>query len=94
MKSLSLVLEHPKKTLFFIGLATCFFCLSIVDLKYDFTIEQLFAKNKEETKAYFDFQKEFSREDNVILLAHKIPKNLNNICKQRLLNVQKRFVHL
>ena len=78
MNLLSLVLEHPKKTLFFICLATCFFCLSIVDLKYDFTIEQLFAKNKEETKAYFDFQKEFSREDNVILLVHKIPKNLND----------------
>ena len=78
MKFLSLVLEHPKKTLFFIGLATCFFCLSIVDLKYDFTIEQLFAKNKEETRAYFDFQKEFSREDNVILLVHKIPKSLSN----------------
>ena len=78
MKFLSLVLEYPKKTLFIISLATCFFCTAIVDLKYDFTIEQLFAKNKLETKVYFDFQKEFSREDNVILLVHKIPKRLNN----------------
>ena len=78
MKFLSFVLEHPQKTLLFIGLTTCFFCLSIVDLKYDFTIEQLFAKNKEETEAYFDFQEEFSREDNVILLVHELPKNLNN----------------
>ena len=42
---------------------------SILNLSYDFTIEQLFAKNKQETEQYFEFQKEFSREDNVFLLV-------------------------
>ena len=44
---------------------------SILNLSYDFTIEQLFAKDKQETRQYFEFQKEFSREDNVFLLVHK-----------------------
>ena len=48
---------------------------SILNLSYDFTIEQLFAKNKQETKQYFEFQKEFSREDNVFLLVHLL-KNI------------------
>jgi len=52
--------------------------LSIFDLSYDFTIEQLFAKDKQETEQYFDFQNEFSREDNVFLLVHENPALINN----------------
>ena len=74
----SLVLNHPKKVLFCIGLVTYFFALCIVNLKYDFTIEQLFAKNKEETEIYFEFQKEFSREDNVLLLVHQVPQTFSD----------------
>ena len=50
---------------------------SILNLSYDFTIEQLFAKNKQETEQYFEFQKEFSREDNVFLLVHKNASDFN-----------------
>ena len=49
----------------------------ILNLSYDFTIEQLFAKNKQETEQYFEFQKEFSREDNVFLLVHKNASDFN-----------------
>ena len=51
--------------------------VSIFNLSYDFTIEQLFAKNKQETEQYFEFQKEFSREDNVFLLVHKNASDFN-----------------
>ena len=74
----SIVLNNPKKVLFFIGLITYFSAVSITHLKYDFTIEQLFAKNKEATKIYFEFQKEFSREDNVLLLIHHIPEKFSD----------------
>ena len=69
-------LKHPKKTLLTIGILTAFFSFSIFQLKYDFTIEQLFAENKVETKNYFDFQEEFSREDNILMIAHQIPKQI------------------
>ena len=72
------VLNHPKKVLFCIALVTSLFALSIVNLKYDFTIEQLFAKDKEETEVYFEFQKDFSREDNVFLLVHQIPDKISD----------------
>ena len=72
------VLNHPKKVLFCIALVTYLFALSIVNLKYDFTIEQLFAKDKEETEVYFEFQKDFSREDNVFLLVHQIPDKISD----------------
>ena len=78
MKLFTLVLDHPKKTLSLIGLVTSALAFSLTNLSYDFTIEQLFAKDKEETKAYFDFQEEFSREDNVLLLVHKIPNSYSN----------------
>ena len=71
-------LKHPKKTLLAIGAFTLFFSFSIFQLKYDFTIEQLFAENKVETKNYFDFQKEFSREDNILMIAHQIPKQIED----------------
>jgi predicted RND superfamily exporter protein len=71
------VLNHPKKVLFCIALVTYLFALSIVNLKYDFTIEQLFAKDKEETEVYFEFQKDFSREDNVFLLVHQVPGKIS-----------------
>ena len=77
MKIFSLILDHPKKTVFFISIITSLFCISIFDLSYDFTIEQLFAKDKQETEQYFDFQNEFSREDNVFLLVHKNPPTIN-----------------
>ena len=78
MKIFSLILDHPKKTVLSICIITTLFCISIFDLSYDFTIEQLFAKDKQETKQYFAFQNEFSREDNVFLLVHKNPVTLNN----------------
>ena len=37
---------------------------SILSLSYDFTIEQLFAKNKQETEQYFEFQKDNTNERN------------------------------
>ena len=74
----SLILDHPKKTVLSICIITILFCISIFDLSYDFTIEQLFAKDKQETEQYFDFQNEFSREDNVFLLVHRNPATLNN----------------
>ena len=73
------VLNHPKKVLFCIALVTSLFALSIVNLKYDFTIEQLFAKDKEETEVYFEFQKDFSREDNDV----KIYQTLK-VCQRKL----------
>ena len=78
MKIFSLILDHPKKTVLSICIITSLFCISIFDLSYDFTIEQLFAKDKQETEQYFDFQNEFSREDNVFLLVHKNPTLINN----------------
>ena len=78
MKIFSLILDHPKKTVLSICIITSLFCISIFDLSYDFTIEQLFAKDKQETEQYFDFQNEFSREDNVFLLVHKNPALINN----------------
>ena len=78
MKIFSLILDHPKKTVLSICIITILFCISIFDLSYDFTIEQLFAKDKQETEQYFDFQNEFSREDNVFLLVHRNPATLNN----------------
>ena len=71
-------LKHPKKTLLTIGILTSLFSFSIFQLKYDFTIEQLFAENKVETKNYFDFQEEFSREDNILMIAHQIPKQIED----------------
>ena len=73
MRFFTLILDHPKKVVFVIGLITYLFAVSIINLSYDFTIEQLFAKDKKETEQYFDFQREFSREDNVFLLVHKNP---------------------
>ncbi len=78
MKIFSLILDHPRKTVLSICITTSLFCIAIFDLSYDFTIEQLFAKDKQETEQYFDFQNEFSREDNVFLLVHKNPATLNN----------------
>ena len=78
MKIFSLILDHPKKTVLSICIITSLFCISIFDLSYDFTIEQLFAKDKQETEQYFDFQNEFSREDNVFLLVHENPALINN----------------
>ena len=52
----SLILNHPKKVLALIGITTYFFAISLIDLKYNFTIEQLFAKNKIESDTYFEFQ--------------------------------------
>ena len=78
MKIFSLILDHPKKTVLSICIITILFCISIFDLSYDFTIEQLFAKDKQETEQYFDFQNEFSREDNVFLLVHRNPATLND----------------
>jgi len=78
MKIFSLILDHPRKTVLSICIITSLFCIAIFDLSYDFTIEQLFAKDKQETEQYFDFQNEFSREDNVFLLVHKNPTTLNN----------------
>ena len=78
MKIFSLILDHPRKTVLSICIITSLFCIAIFDLSYDFTIEQLFAKDKQETEQYFDFQNEFSREDNVFLLVHKNPATLNN----------------
>ena len=78
MKIFSLILDHPKKTVLSICIITILFCISIFDLSYDFTIEQLFAKDKQETEQYFAFQNEFSREDNVFLLVHRNPVTLNN----------------
>ena len=72
----SFILNHPKKVLALIGITTYFFAISLIDLNYNFTIEQLFAKDKKESDTYFEFQKEFSREDNVFLLVHKLPSNL------------------
>ena len=79
MKIFSLILDHPRKTVLSICITTSLFCIAIFDLSYDFTIEQLFAKDKQETEQYFDFQNEFSREDNVFLLVHKNPATLNKI---------------
>ena len=78
MKIFSLILDHPKKTVLSICFITSLFCISIFDLSYDFTIEQLFAEDKQETEQYFDFQNEFSREDNVFLLIHENPALINN----------------
>ena len=78
MKIFSLILDHPKKTVLSICIITSLFCISIFDLSYDFTIEQLFAEDKQETEQYFDFQNEFSREDNVFLLVHENPALINN----------------
>jgi len=74
----SFILNNPKKVLALIGITTYFFAISLIDLNYNFTIEQLFAKNKKESDTYFEFQKEFSREDNVFLLVHKLPVELND----------------
>ena len=74
----SFILNHPKKVLALIGITTYFFAISLIDLNYNFTIEQLFAKNKKESDTYFEFQKEFSREDNVFLLVHRLPIELND----------------
>ena len=73
----SFILNHPKKVLALIGITTYFFAISLIDLNYNFTIEQLFAKNKKESDTYFEFQKEFSREDNVFLLVHQIPNKIS-----------------
>ena len=53
MKIFSLILDHPKKTVLSICIITSLFCISIFDLSYDFTIEQLFAKDKQETVIEF-----------------------------------------
>ena len=76
----SFILNHPKKVLALIGITTYFFAISLINLNYNFTIEQLFAKNKKESDIYFEFQKEFSREDNVFLLVHKLPNNSKSSC--------------
>ena len=78
MKIFSLILDHPKKTVLSICIITSLFCISIFDLSYDFTIEQLFAKDKQETEENIDYQNEFSREDNVYILVHKNQVTLNN----------------
>ena len=78
MNSFSTILDHPRKVVFLIATITCLMGFSILDLSYDFTIEQLFAKNKQETEQYFEFQKEFSREDNVFLLVHKNASDFNS----------------
>ena len=73
-----LILKNSRLTLIAIGLLTVSFIFTLKFLNYDFAIEQLFAQGKPSVKEYFEFQNDFSREDNVIMMIHEYPDNFNN----------------
>ena len=70
----SSILDHPWKILLSIGSLTIGFILSINTIKYDFAIEQLFAEGKAPVEEYFEFQREFEREDNIVMMIHRLPQ--------------------
>ncbi len=70
----SSILGHPWKTLLSIGSLTIGFIVSINTIKYDFAIEQLFAEGKVPVEEYFEFQREFEREDNIVMMIHRLPQ--------------------
>ena len=72
-----LILKNPRLTLGLIGFITIVFIFTLKFLNYDFAIEQLFAQGKPSVKEYFEFQNDFSREDNVIMMIHEYPDDFN-----------------
>ena len=69
-----LIIEYPKKTLFYIGIITIFWASFIPSLKLDFSVEDLFSEYDISAKDYLDFKDQFGREDNVISLIYN-PEN-------------------
>ena len=69
-KVISFQLDHPIRILFFIAVITVGSMLVSTRLQFDFTVENLFPDNDPEVDAYFKFQEEFEREDNLIYLAY------------------------
>ena len=69
-KVISFQLDHPIRILFIITVITVGSMLVSTRLQFDFTVENLFPDNDPEVDAYFKFQEEFEREDNLIYLAY------------------------
>lgn len=60
--------------MFGVFITTLFWAFFIPNLEIDFSIEHLFSEKDPNVEKYFDFRKEFGREDNVITLIYK-PNN-------------------
>ena len=69
-KVISFQLDHPIRILFIIAVITVGSMLVSTRVQFDFTVENLFPDNDPEVDAYFKFQEEFEREDNLIYLAY------------------------
>ena len=69
-KVISFQLDHPIRILFIITVITVGSMLVSTRVQFDFTVENLFPDNDPEVDAYFKFQEEFEREDNLIYLAY------------------------
>ena len=69
-----IILDHPKFVLAAILSLTMVFgyvaFLSPYHLRIDFSLEQMFPNDDPQREIYEDFQKEFSREDDIILLTY------------------------
>ena len=69
-----IILDHPKFVLAAILSLTMFFgyvaFLSPYHLRIAFSLEQMFPNDDPQREVYEDFQKEFSREDDIILLTY------------------------
>ena len=72
---ISLLINHPKKTLFGVFSLTIFFAyyafFSTDRLVVDFSLEQMFPENDIERDKYEHFKTEFSREDDKFLLIYR-----------------------
>ena len=77
----TIVVEYSKSTLtviFCITLCSLYIAfLSDKKLYVDFSLEQMFSENDPERDLYINFQREFSREDDKILIAYRYDNLLN-----------------
>lgn len=63
-------IDRPRLVLSILVLITLALGALASGLEFDFTVENLFARNDPEVDAYFEFREEFEREDDVIYLIY------------------------
>tara|TARA_B100000029_G_scaffold516539_1_gene630683 strand:- start:13622 stop:15925 length:2304 start_codon:yes stop_codon:yes gene_type:complete len=74
-------LDHPIRILFIISIISIISIFASTQVKFDFTIENLYPINDLKVDEYFKFQDEFGHEDNLIYLAYDSddPFNYSNL---------------
>ncbi|SVA46272.1 uncharacterized protein METZ01_LOCUS99126, partial [marine metagenome] len=79
------LLDHPRLTLFTLGLVTVIFGSFLKDLHLEFSIEQLFTQDDPRIERFLQFRDEFSGVDNILFLIYESndPFSKENLDKNR-----------